>query len=291
MKTMNDYCREKYGKKLYKLSLDAGFTCPNRDGNKGVGGCIFCSKKGSGEFAVKGENINEQIKKAKELVKHKNKNGGYIAYFQNYTNTYAPIKKLEELFLAAINHKDIDVLSIATRPDCLPQEVIDLLSRLNKIKPVWVELGLQTTKQESIKYIRRCYENEEYSNAVARLKAQNIYVITHIILGLPNESLQDMKNTLSFSIDMGTDGVKLQLLHVLTDSDLYEDYKKGLIKTYTKEEYLNLLKELLPLIPNDVAVHRLTGDGDKKTLAAPLWTANKKDVLNSVNALIKEINQ
>lgn len=291
MKTMNDYCREKFGKKLYKLSLDGGFTCPNRDGTKGTGGCIFCSASGSGDFAEKGNNISEQLEKAKLRVSHKNKNGGYIAYFQSFTSTYAPAKRLRSLFYEAISHPDIDVLSVATRPDCLPTEVIELLGEINRIKPVWVELGLQTSKKESISYIRRGYDNEEYERAVRCLHEKGIYVITHIILGLPGESVTDMKSTLRYVISNKSDGIKLQLLHILKDSALYEEYLKGNVKTLTKEEYLYILSELIPLIPEETAVHRLTGDGNKKTLVSPLWSADKKDVINSVNKLIKKIEK
>ncbi len=291
MKTMNDYCREKFGKKLYKLSLDGGFTCPNRDGTKGTGGCIFCSSSGSGDFAQSGDNIYEQIEKAKSRVVHKNKNGGYIAYFQSFTSTYAPVEKLKKLFYEAVSHPDIDVISIATRPDCLSDETVSFLGQLNKIKPVWVELGLQTSKGESISYIRRCYENEEYSSAVKRLHNEGIYVITHIILGLPGEDITDMKNTLLFALDNETDGIKLQLLHILRDSPLYWEYEMGRIKPLEKDEYIDILRQLIPLIPESVAVHRLTGDGNKKTLAAPLWSADKKGVLNSINKMIKEIEE
>lgn len=290
MLTMNEYCRKQYGKKLYKLSLDGGFTCPNRDGTKGVGGCIFCSSSGSGDFAEKGEDIFTQIENAKKRVAKKNKGGRYIAYFQNFTATYAPVEKLERLFFAAVSHPDIDVLSVATRPDCLGRDVLELLGRLNKIKPVWVELGLQTVKAESVRYIRRGYENAVYTQAVKRLHAEGIYVITHMIIGLPDETLDDMKNTLGFIIDNKSDGVKLQLLHVLRDSDLYYDYIKGKVKVLSKEEYLDILSELLVMIPETTAVHRLTGDGNKKNLVAPEWSADKKSVLNDINRLIKEIN-
>ena len=289
MKTMNDYCREKFGKKLYKLSLDGGFTCPNRDGTKGTGGCIFCSGKGSGDFAESGSDINLQIENAKKRVSHKNKNGGYIAYFQSFTSTYAPIEKQRELFGAAINHPDIDVLSVATRPDCLSDETVELLGELNKIKPVWVELGLQTTKAQSIAYIRRCYENRDFETSAARLHEKGIYVITHIILGLPDENINDMKNTLLFALENKTDGVKLQLLHILKGTDLYDEYLRGRVKPLEKEEYVEILRELIPLIPENVAVHRLTGDGDKKILAAPMWSADKKDVLNSINRMLMDM--
>lgn len=289
MKTMNDYCRETFGRKLYKLSLDGGFTCPTRDGTKGTGGCIFCSASGSGDFAESGNNIDEQIARAKERVKKKNKDGGYIAYFQSFTSTYASIERLRELFIPVIKREDIDVLSIGTRPDCLPEETVEFLGELNKIKPVWVELGFQTSKAESIKFIRRGYDNEVYEKAVHDLHKVGIYVITHMIIGLPGENLNDMKNTLEYMLSCGTDGVKLQLLHILRDSDLCPLYEQGKIKTLTKEEYLYILSELIPMIPESVAVHRLTGDGNKKTLVAPMWSANKKDVLNSINAMLRKI--
>ena len=249
MLTVNEYCRRQFGKKLYKLSLDGGFTCPNRDGTLGTGGCIFCSRGGSGEFAEGGGNLNEQIERAKKRVEKKNKNGGYIAYFQSFTNTYAPTGVLREKFLPVITRADINVLSIATRPDCLPDETLRLLEELNSIKPVWVELGFQTAKPESVRFIRRGYENEVFRSAVS--------------------------------------GVKLQLLHVLTDSDLYGEWERGSFTTLTMQEYIDILALLLPLIPDNVAVHRLTGDGDKRTLAAPLWSADKKRVLNAVNAMLR----
>lgn len=286
--TLNDYCRETFGKKLYKLSLDGGFTCPNRDGTKGTRGCIFCSQSGSGDFAESGNDISSQIERAKQKVASKNKNGGYIAYFQSFTSTYAPIGKLRQLFYEVITRDDIDVLSIATRPDCLPEETIKLLAELNKIKPVWVELGLQTTKKESICFIRRQYENGEYEKAVKNLHEVGIYVITHMIIGLPGESTGDMKNTLQFIIDNKSDGVKLQLLHILKDSDLYEHWQRGEVKVLAKEEYTDILLQLLSMLPEKTAVHRLTGDGNKKTLAAPLWSGNKKDVLNFINKRISE---
>lgn len=286
--TLNDYCRETFGKKLYKLSLDGGFTCPNRDGTKGTGGCIFCSKSGSGDFAESDTDLDLQIERAKQKVASKNKNGGYIAYFQSFTSTYAPVGKLRRLFPEVIARDDIDVLSIATRPDCLPGETIELLGKLNKIKPVWVELGLQTSKEESIRFIRRKYENEEYERAVKNLHNAGIYVITHMIIGLPGETAEDIKNTLQFIIDNKSDGVKLQLLHILKDSDLYELWQKGEVEVLSKEEYTDILLQLLQMLPEKTAVHRMTGDGNKKTLAAPLWSGNKKDVLNYINKRINE---
>ncbi len=282
MLTVNDYCRKTYGKKLYKLALDGGFTCPNRDGTLGTGGCIFCSRGGSGDFAEGGNDIGEQIERAKKRVAQKNKNGGYIAYFQSYTNTYAPTDELRRKFLPAVQRDDINVLSVATRPDCLPDETLALLKELNGIKPVWVELGFQTSKPESAEFIRRGYENEVFRDAVRRLTSCGIYVISHMIIGLPNESSDDMENTLRYMLNSGVNGVKLQLLHVLKDSDLYEKWLNGEFSTLSLDEYLDILARLVPIIPDSVALHRLTGDGSKRTLAAPLWSADKKRVLNAV---------
>lgn len=286
MKTMNDYCRERFGKKLYKLSLDGGFTCPNRDGTKGTGGCIFCSSSGSGDFAEPGDNINIQIERAKKRVAHKNRDGGYIAYFQSFTSTYAPAERLEKIFFDAINHPDIDVLSVATRPDCLPDDVTELLERLNKIKPVWVELGLQTIHAETVAYIRRGYPLEVYDEAVKNLKAIGIHVVVHMILGLPGETKDMMVRTARYIGESGADGIKLQLLHVLKGTDLAEDYEKGQFDVLTEEEYFSCLEACLRVLPKTMVIHRLTGDGDKKILVAPLWSGDKKRVLNDWNRYI-----
>ncbi|MBQ8210642.1 MAG: TIGR01212 family radical SAM protein [Clostridia bacterium] len=289
--SLNDYCREAFGHKLYKLSLDGGMTCPNRDGTIGTGGCIFCSEDGSGDFAEKScNNIAEQIEKAKLRVAHKNKGGGYIAYFQSYTNTYAPIDYLEKIFTQAISHPDIEVLSVATRPDCLSDEVIDLLSRLNKIKPVWVELGFQTSNEASAQYIRRGYGNEVFADAVKRLNNADIKVIAHIILGLPHETAEDMEKSVRYACECGIWGIKLQLLHILKNTDLATDFEKGKFSALSQEEYISLVCRMLTVIPEDVVIHRLTGDGDKKKLIAPFWSADKKAVLNSLSSMLKEKN-
>ena len=281
--SLNDYCLETFGKKLYRLALDGGFTCPNRDGTLGARGCIFCSRAGSGEFAASGTDIGAQIEAAKRLVADKRRDGdGYIAYFQSFTNTYSPVEKLRALFTPVVERDDIDVLAVATRPDCLEPDKIALLRELNAVKPVWVELGLQTTKEESVRFIRRGYGNEVYSDAMRRLKAAGLYTVTHMIVGLPGETPEDMKQTVRAIVAAGSDGIKLHLLHVLQDADLYEYWLRGEVKTLTKDEYLYILSELLALLPEKTAVHRLTGDGDKKTLAAPLWSADKKDVMNSI---------
>ena len=288
-KTLNEHYKEKYGEKVYKLSLDGGFTCPNRDGTLGHNGCIFCT--GSGEFAEKRcESISLQLERAKERVKAKNKSGKYVAYFQSFTNTYAPLSTLEELFYSAIKPDFIVGLSIGTRPDCLEDEKIELLSQLNKIKPVSVELGLQTVNDKTAEYIRRGYKSEVYFDTVKRLKKAGIEVVTHIIIGLPNETEEDVLNTTKQVINAGSDGVKFHLLHVLKGTDLEKEYKEGKISVLSLEEYAKILKSALSLLNENVTVHRITGDGDKRSLIAPTWSADKKRVLNYLNAYIKNSN-
>lgn len=294
MYTLNDYCRETFGEKLYKISLNGGFTCPNRDGTLGSRGCIFCSAGGSGDFAEDPHaSIAAQIEAGKKKVEKKMKSGGhYIAYFQAYTNTYAPLERLEALFTAAISHPDIRVLSDATRPDCIPEETVALLARLNRIKPVWVELGLQTIHEESARYIRRGYPLAVYEDALRRLKEAGLTVITHVILGLPGETREDMLETIKYLAkgikDTRTDGIKLQLLHVLRNTDLAEDYLAGRFSVMTLEEYLPLLADCVRRLPPDMVVHRITGDGPKNLLLAPLWTGNKRLVLNAITRYFKE---
>ena len=294
MYTLNDYCRETFGEKLYKISLNGGFTCPNRDGTLGSRGCIFCSAGGSGDFAEDPHaSITAQIEAGKKKVEKKMKSGGhYITYFQAYTNTYAPLERLEALFTAAISHPDIRVLSVATRPDCIPEETVALLARLNRIKPVWVELGLQTIHEESARYIRRGYPLTVYEDALRRLKEAGLTVITHVILGLPGETREDMLETIKYLAkgikDTRTDGIKLQLLHVLRNTDLAEDYLAGRFSVMTLEEYLPLLADCVRRLPPDMVVHRITGDGPKNLLLAPLWTGNKRLVLNAITRYFKE---
>ena len=280
-KTLNEHYRETFGCKVYKLSLDAGLTCPNRDGTFGTGGCIFCSGSGSGEFA-EGlcADIRTQLERAKTRVAQKNRNGKYIAYFQSFTNTYAPVERLRKLYFDAIAPEEIVGLSIGTRPDCLGDDVITLLEEVNRIKPVSVELGLQTIHPESVRYIRRGYESEVYFDAVKRLKAANIDVVTHIILGLPGETPQMAMETTRAAVGAGTDGVKFHLLHVLQGTDLADDYLAGKFSCLTLEEYGFWLKSCIDLLPERIVVHRITGDGAKKDLIAPLWSADKKKTLN-----------
>lgn len=289
--SLNDYCRETFGHKLYKLSLDGGMSCPNRDGKIGTGGCIFCSEEGSGEFAEKRcSDISFQIENAKKRVEHKNKNGKYIAYFQSFTNTYASADYLEDIFTHAINHPDIEVLSIATRPDCLGEDVLKLLEKLNKIKPVWVELGFQTSNEQSAVYIGRGYDNSVFEKAVRILNAIGIKVVAHIILGLPYETYEDMKNSVKFVCDCGIWGIKLHLLHVLKGARLEKEYAQGRFRCMEEKVYLDTVCRLLEIIPEDIVIHRLTGDGDKRRLIAPLWSGNKREVLNSLNSVLRERN-
>ena len=280
--SLNEYLNSQFGEKVYKLALDSGCTCPNRDGTLDTRGCIFCHN-GSSHFAEMGIDINEQIENSKNRVKNKIKTEKFIAYFQSFTNTYGDIEKLEKIFTTAINRDDIVAISIGTRPDCLLQDILDMLENLNKIKPVWVELGLQTSNEKSAEYIRRCYKNDVYENAVKDLKSRNINVITHIIIGLPNETKEDVLNTVDFSVKCGTDGVKLQLLHILKDTDLYEDYKKGFVKPLSLNEYMDILFECIERIPKNIVIHRITGDAHKKYLVEPLWSGDKKKVLNTIN--------
>ena len=285
--SLSDHLQGQFGCKVYKLALDGGMTCPNRDGTIGTRGCSFCAADGSGAFAQSGETVYAQIEAAKARVAAKIKNGKYIAYFQNFTNTYAPVEHLQELFSAAISHPDVAVLSVATRPDCLPEPVLALLESLNKIKPVWVELGLQTIHEDTAKSIRRGYELPVYDRAVTELKKRSITVITHVILGLSGESKEQMLETVRY-VGTRTDGIKLQLLHVLRNTDLAADYELGKFRTLELEEYCHLIADCLRNLPKDVVIHRLTGDGAKKDLIAPLWSGDKKKVLNTLNRVLSE---
>ena len=287
MKMLSDHYRETFGCKVYKLSLNGGFSCPNRDGTLGTGGCIFCT--GSGEFAEGGpEPIALQLERAKQRVSAKNKNGKYIAYFQAFTNTYAPVERLRQLYYQAIAPEDIVGLAIGTRPDCLGSEVVALLAEVNRKKPVSVELGLQTIHEETARYLRRGYEAGVYFDAVRRLKAVGIEVVTHIILGLPGETPEMMVETTRAAVQAGTDGVKFHLLHVLRGTDLEKEYSSGKVRCLTMEEYGGILKQCIAVLPEETVVHRITGDGAKKDLIAPLWSADKKRVLNYLHQVLEE---
>ena len=302
--SLNTYLKNTFGCKVYKLAIDGGFTCPNRDGTIGTRGCIFCSGYGSGDFAAsRNLSITDQIESAKQRVKGKINDGKYIAYFQAFTNTYAPASELRAKFSEAINHKDVVAISIGTRPDCLPEDVLDLLDELNRIKPVWVELGLQTIHKNSAQFIRRGYELNVYDKALKELKKRNIYVVSHVILGLPGETEDMMLDTVKYVCELGTDGIKLQLLHYIEGTDLgmlytashCDDIKNTIdsetnyeIRAMEFDEYISLIKKCVEVIPNNIAIHRLTGDGDKKTLIAPLWSGDKKRVLNAINKALSE---
>lgn len=284
--SLNNYLKERFGCKVLKLSLDAGCTCPNRDGTLDTRGCIFCSAGGSGDFAGdRNLSVKEQLKLGKEFIKAKNPKNEtvkYIAYFQAFTNTYGDLCKLKEKYCEAASDPEVCCISIATRPDCLGESVLTVLKKLNAVKPVWVELGLQTVKEESIGYIRRGYKTPVYDEAVKNLSKAGIEVITHVILGLPGESKEDMLKTVRHVAASGSQGIKLQLLHVLKGTDLLKDYEAGLFKTLSMEEYIDIVCDCIKALPRDMVIHRLTGDGDKKILITPLWSADKKRVLNAM---------
>ncbi len=288
--SLNEKLKKEFGCKVYKLSLSLGTTCPNRDGTLDTRGCIFCSECGSGDFAERENDVYTQIENAKKRVSKKIKGGKYIAYFQSFTSTYVKPEYLEKILSKAATHPDIAVLSVATRPDCLGDEILAVLRKTAKIKPLWVELGLQTTNENSVKYIRRGYDNEVYANAVKKLHKIGAEVITHVILGLPNESREDMLNTVKYAAVCGTDGIKLQLLHVLKNTDLAEHYLNGQFKCLEMDEYIDILCDCIEALPPHVTIHRLTGDGDKKKLIAPDWSADKKRVLNAINKAFSERN-
>lgn len=288
-RSFHDYCKDTFGCKVYKLSLDGGFTCPNRDGSLGTRGCIFCSSAGGGEFAAKNcRDIRLQLEKAKRRVADKNKSGKYIAYFQAFTNTYAPAAQLRQLYEAALAPEDVIGLSVGTRPDCLPPEVVSLLEDINRRKPVMVELGFQTANEDTALYIRRGYKNAVYKNAVARLKEAGLHVVTHIILGLPGETIADAVATTRYALSAGTHGVKFHLLHVLRGTDLEADYRAGKFSCLTLEEYALWLKACIDTLPPETVVHRITGDGAKRDLVAPLWSGDKKRVLNYLKRSLDE---
>ncbi len=287
--------KKQYGHKVYKLSLNGGMSCPNRDGTIGNGGCIFCSEGGSGDFSSPSTlSVSQQIEEAKRLILPKVKNPvnlKYIAYFQAYTNTYAPIAYLRALFNEAINHPDILILSIATRPDCLDEEVLELLSRLNKIKPVWIELGLQTIHEDSAKFIRRGYSLSVFEEKVQQLNNLGITVIVHTILGLPRETKHDMLLTMEYISKLPIHGVKLQLLHILKNTDLGTLFEnEDVVDTLSMDDYIDIVISCIELLPPDLVIHRITGDGPKKLLLAPLWSTNKKLVLNRIHQKMKEGN-
>lgn len=289
--SLNDYYRKIFGQKAYKISLSGGMSCPNRDGTISDRGCIFCSAKGSGDFAGDGHTyITEQITQGIKLISDKYKGNCFIGYFQAFTNTYAPIEKLEEIFTKAISDNRLYGLSIATRPDCLSNEVISLLKKLNEIKPITIELGLQTVNEDTAVYINRGYHLSVYDDACERLLAAGLPFVVHMIVGLPGENTQDYLNTASHIARSGASGIKIQLLHILKNTELAKDYEAGLFEAMTLKEYVKSVVDIIEILPDNMVIHRITGDGPKDLLIAPLWSTNKKNVLNSINKEFKERN-
>lgn len=276
--------KERFHGKVYKVALNGGMTCPNRDGTLGSRGCIFCSAGGSGDFAGdRRDTITEQIEKQTKSIRGKRNADSFIAYFQAYTNTYAPVEYLRKIYTEAISHPDVVALSIGTRPDCLGEDVLELLEELNRIKPVWVELGLQTIHEKTARYIRRGYPLSCFDTAVKNLRVRNLEVIVHTILGLPGETHKDILATMDYLNHMDIQGIKLQLLHVLRGTDLADDYLAGKFQVYSMEEYLDLLIDCLEHLSPEIVIHRLTGDGPKDLLLAPLWSSAKRTVLNTLH--------
>lgn len=288
-RTLNQHYQEKFGCKVYKLSIDGGFSCPNRDGTVGIGGCVFCNETGSGDFAVCGKSITVQLQEAKKWVEKKNRDGKYIAYFQSFTGTYASPEVLRNRYLEAIAPEEMVGLAIGTRPDCLGEDVMAVLKEVNALKPVSVELGLQTVHASSAQYIRRGYVNQVYFDAVDRLKKAGVEVVTHIILGLPGETPEMAAETTRAAVKAGTDGIKFHLLHVLKHTDLAKDYLDGKFQCLSMEAYGDWLCTCMKEVPAHITVHRITGDGAKRNLVAPLWSADKKSVLNYLNKRLREI--
>ena len=287
--SLDYHLRETFGEKVYRISLNAGCTCPNRDGTLGSRGCIFCSAHGSGDFAAAADaSVTTQIEAARQRLWDKRHCRKYSAYFQAFTNTYGPYERLRSLYFEAVCHPDVAVLSVATRPDCLPLAILELLEELSRIKPVWVELGLQTIHPATSSFLRSGFTLDCFQKAVLELKRRRIPVIVHVILGLPGETREMMLQTVDYLAALHVDGVKLQLLHVLTDTDLYDYYCSHPFPLLSREEYCCLIMECLEHLPQDVVIHRLTGDGPKALLAAPLWSCAKRTVLNEIHRCMKE---
>lgn len=288
-KSLNYFLREKFGEKVFKISLDAGFSCPNRDGTISHGGCIFCSERGSGDFA--GErcfSITKQFHDIKDMMNKKWKQGKYIAYFQAYTNTYAPIEVLRKKYNEAIEQEGVVAIAIATRPDCLGDEVLDLLEEINNKVYLWVELGLQTYKDSTAKLINRGYNLEVFEKTIEKLHKRNIAVVVHTIFGLPEESEEDMINTVKYISKLPIQGVKFHLLHLMEDTPMVNLYKKGRLKFMTREQYINLICKAITLLPQNIVIHRLTGDAPRDILIGPMWSLNKWEILNAIDNCLKD---
>lgn len=289
--SLNYFLRNKFGEKVFKISLDGGFSCPNRDGTISSGGCIFCSEKGSGDFAgVREHSIKNQFLEIKEMMSKKWKNGKYIAYFQAYTNTYAPVEELRMKYYEAIEQEDVVALAIATRPDCLQDEVLDLLEELNKKVYVWIELGLQTVNDETAKRINRGYKLEVFEKAINNLKKRNIDFVVHSILGLPGETHEDILKTIDYIAHTGARGIKFHLLHLMKETPLVKLYENGELKFLEKDEYIDLICKGICALPEDMVVHRLTGDAPRNLLIGPMWSLKKWEVLNAIDEQMKQKN-
>ena len=293
---ISDVLKEQYGEKIYRLALQSGCTCPNRDGTLGYGGCSFCSEGGSGDFAEAPAPIAEQITRARRRVDAKiparipENERRYIAYFQSFTNTYGDHAHLKDFFFQAASFPEIAAISIGTRPDCLPDEILDMLSDLNRVKPVWVELGLQTIHERTAQAFHRGYTLPVFEDACRRLKARGITVIVHVIFGLPGETPEDMLETVSrlAGFKPRLNGIKLQLLHILEGTQMAEQYKRDPFPLLTLEEYTDLIVTSLKMLPPETVIHRMTGDGPKSKLIGPMWSADKKRVLNTLTKAIRE---
>lgn len=285
----DQYFKNIFGEKVYRISINGGMTCPNRDGTKGTRGCIFCSRGGSGDFAGDAHlSVTEQIEQGKRLIAGKTDCRKFIAYFQAYTNTYAPVDYLKKIFTEAISLPEIAGLSVATRPDCLPPDVLNLLSELNRIKPVWVELGLQTIHEKTARLIRREFSLACFEKALTELDSRSIPIIAHLIFGLPGETISDMEESVSYAAHAPLSGVKLQLLHVLEDTDLADLYRAHPFHLFELEEYCDFIVNCIECLPADMVIHRLTGDGPRKLLIAPQWSTDKKRVLNTIQKKLRE---
>lgn len=284
MRRLSEALREQYGEKVYKLSLSSGCTCPNRDGTIGYGGCTFCSEGGSGDFAAGPAPIDEQLADAKARIRKKTDAKRFIAYFQSYTNTYGDLNRLEALYTETLRHEEIEILSLGTRPDCLGEDVLAMLERLNAIKPVWVELGLQTIHERTAKAVHRGYDLAAFEEGYRALKSLGLTVVVHVIFSLPGETRENMLDTVRYlaALDPPPDGVKLQMLHVLRGTQLGEAYEKAPFPLLTLEEYAELIAQSLRILPEETVIHRLTGDAPGPLLIAPEWTRNKKRVLNQI---------
>ncbi|SHI21988.1 TIGR01212 family radical SAM protein [Clostridium intestinale] len=287
--SLNHFLREKFGEKIFKISLDAGFSCPNRDGKISKGGCLFCSERGSGDFAGdRNFSIENQFVDIKNMMANKWKSGKYIAYFQAYTNTYAPIDILKEKYNEALKQKDVVGLAIATRPDCLSEEVLDLLEEINKKVYVWIELGFQTVSDETARLINRGYTLDVFEKALEDLRKRNIDVVVHTIFGLPKENKEDMLNTIRYLADKDIQGIKFHLLHLMKDTPMVKLYEKGMIEFLSKEDYIDLICQSICMLPQNVVVHRLTGDSPRELLIGPMWSLKKWEILNEIDKTMED---